>query len=207
MVLLGKGPLALRIVDWFLGRPEWTLSFVVPDLREPEWMESLVEYARAKRVRVVESGDYRDIPPDEVIDLAVSSGYSTVLGSDFLSRCGRAVNIHNAPLPRYRGIRPINWALKNGEYMHGVTIHEMTSTIDGGPIVAQTLFSIYPDIDEVRDVYYRAVEYGWLLFQHTMPVLDRISPRAQDAASATYYSARDAQQLGDRRGLTRFVGV
>jgi len=111
--------------------------------------------------------------------------------------------VHNAPLPRYRGVSPINWALKNGEREHGVTIHELTPEIDAGPIVSQVKFSIWPGIDEVRDVYERCLAHGWRLFYDTIRRLDRIEAAPQDASQATYHSRNQDTQLGDRRGWTR----
>ncbi len=84
-----------------------------------------------------------------------------------------------------------------------MTIHEVTPGIDDGPIVAQLEYSIYPEVDEVRDVYQRALAYGWVLFEQTMPLLDRIVARPQDEHRATYYSARENRLLGDRSGFTR----
>jgi hypothetical protein len=65
------------------------------------------------------------------------------------------------------------------------------------------LYSIYPDLDEVKGVYDRALEYGWVLFTQTMPLLDKITPISQDHAQATYYSSHQNSQLADRRGFTR----
>src|SRR5690606_15634116 len=101
------------------------------------------------------------------VDLAISVFYDKILKPWFIDSCGRILNVHNGPLPRYQGVSPINWALKNGEHEHGVTIHELTAGIDSGPIVSQVTYSIYPEIDEVIDVYHRALEYAWLLFKQT----------------------------------------
>ena len=115
----------------------------------------------------------------------------------------RILNLHNSPLPKYRGVSPINWALKNGERVHGVSIHEITPGIDDGPIYSQLLYSIYPEFDEVRDVYARALEYGWVLFTQTMPLMSRITPRPQDHAQASYYNLQQNAQLAERRSFTR----
>jgi methionyl-tRNA formyltransferase len=140
---------------------------------------------------------------EPVAELGVSVFYDRILPAPFIARFDRLLNLHNGPLPRYRGVSPINWALKNGERSHGVTIHEVTPGIDDGPIVAQLEYSIYPEVDEVRDVYQRAIAYGWVLFEQTMPLLDRIVARPQDERRATYYSARENRLLGDRSGFTR----
>ena len=202
-VLLGKGALAVRVASWFHESAEHELLRVVPVVPEPAWTESLSDWARGAGVPFVESGDYRDLPPEAPIDLAFSVFYDRVIAPDFIARCGRILNLHNGPLPRYRGVSPINWALKNGETTHGVTIHEIVPAVDAGPVVAQVVFSIHPEIDEVRDVYERALEHGWTLFRTTMPILDRIEPVPQDEAVATYYGLARNDELGERRGFTR----
>ena len=35
------------------------------------------------------------------------------------------LNVHLAPLPKYRGRHPLQWALINGETTYGVTIHRI----------------------------------------------------------------------------------
>jgi methionyl-tRNA formyltransferase len=205
---MGKGALAIRVAGWFLDSPDHQLHRVVPVIPEPTWTESLSNWAAGHGVPVVASGDYRDIgDDDERLDLVVSVFYDRIVRSDFIARCGRIINLHNGPLPRYRGVAPINWALKNGERSHGVTIHEMTAGVDAGPILAQVIYPIDPELDEVRDVYARSLECGWTLFRETIPNLGRIQPRPQDEADATYYSARDMERLGDRRSFTRAESV
>lgn len=207
-VVLGKGPLAMRVGEWFLRAPEWRLAAVVPVMPEPTWTDSLTEWAGERQVPTVASGDYADLGAAcerEYPDLAVSVFYDRILSAGFIDACGRVLNIHNGPLPRYRGVSPINWALKNGETSHGVTIHEVTPGIDEGPIVAQVSYSIYPERDEVEEVYGRALAYAWTLFEQTLPLLDRIEPRRQDESRATYYSAADNERLGERRSFNRAV--
>ena len=207
VVLLGKGTLAIRIADWFLKQPDYDLRLVVPVIPEPPWTDSLSAWAGANHCPLVRSGHYEDIPDVASghwqADLAFSVFYDKIIKEWFIKKCARILNLHNSPLPKYRGVSPINWALKNGETRHGVTIHEITPGIDDGPIYAQLQYSIYPEFDEVRDVYARALEYGWGLFTQTMPLLDRITPTPQDHAQATYYRAQQNSQLGERRSFTR----
>ena len=207
MVLLGKGSLAVRIAEWFRAAHGYELVRVVPVVPEPAWTDSLIGWAEANGVPVVASGSYRELPgfadDSASLDLVFSVFYDKIIRADFIDRCRRILNLHNGPLPRYRGVSPINWALKNGEEAHGVTIHEITPGIDDGPIVSQLRYSIYPDIDEVGDVYARALDYGHVLFTQTMPMLDRIVARAQDESQATYYSTAENELLGDRRHFTR----
>lgn len=205
-LVLGKGSLAIRVADWLHRSDDYELVTVVPVVPEPNWTDSLLDWATQNGVSHVPSGDYRDLSASGAqasYDLAISVTYDRIIHRDFIARCGRFLNIHNSPLPRYRGVSPINWALKNRESMHGVTIHELIPEVDAGPIVAQLLYSIYPDFDEVIDVYRRALDYGWALFEATMPVLDQIIGVAQNEDEATHYRRAQDELLGDRRGFTR----
>jgi hypothetical protein len=207
-VLLGKGDLAIRIAEWFLASPDYRLTHVVPVVPEPAWTGSLIAWGRERGVPYVDTGDHRDLPgPDRVADLGISVFYDRIVPPEFIERFGRLLNLHNSPLPRYRGVSPINWALKNGEPKHGVTIHEITPGVDDGPVVAQLEYSIYPEFDEVIDVYRRAQAYGWVLFEQTMPLLDRIVARPQDESQALCYTAKDNDRLGERSGFTRQESV
>ena len=48
------------------------------------------------------------------------------------------INIHPSKLPRYRGADPIFWQLRSGEIETGVTLHEVTNSIDAGAILWYT---------------------------------------------------------------------
>jgi methionyl-tRNA formyltransferase len=203
VVLLGKGDLAIRVAEWFLDATDFDLVAVVPAIPEPSWTGSLTDFAVRRGVSLVDSGDFRDVDDDIRIDLAFSVFYDKIIKPEFINRCGRILNLHNGPLPAYRGVSPINWALRNGEDMHGATIHEISPGVDDGPIVSQVTYSIYPESDEVEDVLRRAYAYGWTLFEQTMPLLDRIVARPQDDAQASHYTRKDDERLGDRRGFRR----
>ena len=135
--------------------------------------------------------------------LVFSVFYDKIIKDWFIRKCNKILNLHNAPLPKYRGVQPINWALKNNEDKHGVTIHEITPGIDDGPIISQLEYSIYPYFDEVRDVYERALNYSWMLFEQTIPILDKIIPKEQDDSAATYYSRKQSNRLEERQNFTK----
>ena len=201
VVVLGKGELAIKICEWFLKSGKYKLVSIVPTIPEPTWTASLKEWAISESIPVVASGHFKDL--DIKSDLAFSVYYDKIVNKDFIDKCGRVLNLHNSPLPAYRGVSPINWVLKHGKLEHGVTIHEVTPGIDDGPIVSQVKFSIYPDIEEVIDVYRKALKFAYLLFEQTIPVLDNIIAQPQDETQATYYSRHDDKLLQNRRSFTR----
>lgn len=209
IILLGRGDLAIRIANWFVKSENFELIKIVPVIPESTWMDSLLEWAKKNKISYVTSGDYNDIDnvhdPDWKIDLVFSCFYDKIIKQWFIDKCEKILNLHHAPLPRYRGILPINWSLKNKEKKHGVTIHEITQGIDDGPIISQVDYSIYESFDEVEDVYRRATEYAWTLFQQTMPILYKIKPIPQDDSISSYYSKEDSNLLGDRFSYNRKI--
>jgi methionyl-tRNA formyltransferase len=207
VVVLGKGDLSIKVANWFLNSEKYKLVAIVPVIPEPSWTKSLATWSRANGVPLIESGHYKDVPniatADGAIDLAVSVFYDKIIKAWFIDRCKKIINLHNGPLPKYRGVSPINWALKNEECEHGITIHEITPGIDDGPIISQLKYSIYAEIDEVADVYQRSLAYAWVLFQQTIPLLDKINARQQEHGNASYYSKLDNLRLGNRANFLR----
>lgn len=205
VILLGKGLLSIKVAEWFLKNKDYQLLAIVPSIPEPSWQPSVSEWALENGVKIIPTGHYKDIPGEDgrSIDLAVSVTYNKIIKDWFIKKCKKIINIHNGPLPKYRGVSPINWALKNDELSHGVTIHEITPGVDDGPIISQVVFSIYPEFDEVQDVYARCLDFGWELFKQTMPILDKIEPRVQDETQATYYDASKNELLDERRDFTK----
>lgn len=207
VVLMGKGDLAIKVANWFLESDKFKLTAVVPVMPEPTWAPSMADWAKTNGVLAIASGHYKDLPEilsgEGELDLVMSVFYDKIIKAWFIDKCKRIINLHNGPLPKYRGVSPINWALKNEEVEHGLTIHEITPGIDDGPIIGQLKYSIYPEFDEVFDVYKRSLEYGWILFQQTIPLLDKIVARQQDDEEASYYSKLDNPRLGERRNFTR----
>lgn len=50
---------------------------------------------------------------------------------------GNCFNIHASLLPKNRGANPIQWAILRDEKITGATIHQMTSVLDAGAVLAQ----------------------------------------------------------------------
>lgn len=194
VVLLGKGDLAIRIAQWFKSSIRYDLIEVVPDLPEPEWSGSFMGWSIVNDINVVRSGNYRDASSN--IDLCMSVFYGKILKKDFIESCGNVINLHNSPLPKYKGVRPINWAMKNGENHHGVTIHQITPGIDDGPIYGQLTYPIYPAIETIQQVYDKSLNYGWMLFKDVLDKLEHLTPYPQEG-KGSYYSNKDVDKLGD----------
>ncbi|MFE5567058.1 formyltransferase family protein [Amycolatopsis japonica] len=202
--VLGKGSLAAHACETITALPGTILDTVIPNAPEPDWDVLLSRFVEQNwpETRVLRSGDWRDLEPGRC-DLVFSVLYDKIIGRSLIDSTRLIINCHPGRLPQYRGARPVNWALHNGDDLAGVTIHVIDDGIDSGPILAEALFSTWPDIDEVADVWDRAMDHGRRLISDTLPRLDAITPRPQDEAVATTHFRRDNHLLGNRDGWTR----
>jgi phosphoribosylglycinamide formyltransferase 1 len=82
-------------------------------------------------------------------DLVLLAGFMRVLSDKFVNRFrDRLLNIHPSLLPAFAGLNTHARALKAGVKIHGCSVHFVTSTLDGGPIIAQAAVPVLPDDDE-----------------------------------------------------------
>ena len=205
VIILGKGPLSIYVADYFRDSKNWELVFVVPEIPEPSWTESFNSWAIQNKISTKKYQDLISFDSME-FDLGVSIYFSHIFTDPYIDKFRKLINIHNAPLPKYRGVNPVNWALKNGEKNHGVTIHKIEAGIDSGPILNQVFFPIDANKEEVEDVYRRCLLYAKSLFLDTIERLDTLIPVPQNDEYATYFSKGDFELLGDRKFFKRTIG-
>jgi methionyl-tRNA formyltransferase len=203
VVVLGKGTLAIKIARYFCSSRNFSLLGIVPVLPEPKWTDSFSDWGAKQGIKIMNLEQL--VLSGVKVDLGFSCHYDKILKSQDLLVFATALNLHNSPLPRYRGVNPINWALRNNEKEHGVTIHSISTGIDDGPIYGQVKFKIDPVTEEVIDVYNRSIHFGYSLFEDVISNLDKISPVEQEDSFSTYFSKGDFEGLGDRKGFTREI--
>jgi methionyl-tRNA formyltransferase len=98
-------------------------------------------------------------------DLVLSFGYRHILKREFLATARRPVlNLHIAYLPWNRGAHPLFWAMFDGTPA-GVTIHEIDTGIDTGPICFQKEVPIDPQSETFSSAYQRLVQEVEALFE------------------------------------------
>ncbi len=78
-------------------------------------------------------------------DLLVVAAYGQILSPQVLAIPSLGgINVHASLLPKYRGAAPIQWAISNMEIETGVTIIQMTPSLDAGNILASQSVFISP---------------------------------------------------------------
>src|SRR5213592_991847 len=121
-------------------------------------------------------------------DVGVVVAYGHILKPDLLALPARGmVNVHPSLLPELRGAAPVEWAIIRGLEKTGVTIMQMDTGMDSGPILHQIPHHLDPDVTggELSD---HLAEMGALALVETLALIgqDALRPVPQDHGRATY---------------------
>jgi methionyl-tRNA formyltransferase len=142
------GPLGfLRI----LARAAWSrLLGLLPRTRRAKHFGTLAQLCRAYGIPFQQIGnpnaedfvaEFRQRRPDVLVSVACPYILKEPLLKATPLGC---VNIHHAPLPRYKGMMPTFWQMFHGEKRVGVTIHYMAPKVDEGAALLQEELEILP---------------------------------------------------------------
>ncbi|MGB7395045.1 MAG: formyltransferase family protein [Pricia sp.] len=104
------------------------------------------------------------------------------------------LNVHLAPLPRYRGRHPLHWALINGEREFGFTVHQMDADFDAGEIYWQENIPLKPgmSVEELREALMKKLAEGFGDFLEDYSKGD-LTPKSNEDAKATYAPKRNPE--------------
>lgn len=197
LVLLGNGPFAVPLLNR-IAASEHAISLVItrperPSGKRREFVPGPVR-ARAETLGIpveqpesVNSAEYVERLRSEGADVLVVADFGQILSGDCLSsaRLG-GINVHASLLPKYRGAAPVAWAVFHGETETGVSIIQMTSSLDAGGVILQAATPIL-EHETAGELEARLADLGAALALEALAKLEsgeaQIVP--QDASLAT----------------------
>lgn len=123
-------------------------------------------------------------------DIGVVVAYGHILKSELLELPPRGmVNVHPSLLPGLRGAAPVEWAIIRGHESTGVTIMQMDTGMDSGPILHQIPHRIDSDVS-AGELSAHLAEMGAQALIETLAMLEQSDPPPkpvpQDNERATY---------------------
>jgi len=144
-----------------------------------------ISYMVTENVNSRETVEYvKEIGPDIILSLF----FNQILKPELLQTASkRCLNLHPSMLPEYKGMSPILWMLSDGASKGGITLHEMTSSLDSGNIISQKEFEISGP-DSFFTVYRKAAFAGAAL------LVDFLSP--SNTASSDIPQPEEGQIYG-----------
>ena len=120
-------------------------------------------------------------------DITLSINTPKRFSKGLISVSGNIINVHFGMLPKYRGLYPIYWALKNNEKQIGITVHKVDPDIDCGSIVQQDTINVEGrDIAKLYEEAFSILPYTIL---RAITKIEQGSKHKQnDDSKSSYYS-------------------
>ena len=131
------------------------------------------------------------------VDMVVSIASPQIFRKELLNTPPRGcINVHGAPLPKYRGMMPSFWMLLNGEKKGAVTVHYINEEVDSGDIILQREYDIEPGMTH----HALLVKSKQLAAELLLDVVENIKKgqvvrKINDKRQATYYSFPGKEDL------------
>jgi methionyl-tRNA formyltransferase len=128
--------------------------------------------------------DIKSLKPDFIFSL----GWQQIFKSQLLELCP-VIGIHESLLPEGAGPVPIANAILHDREKTGITLFQVDSGMDTGPIIAQLVGKLNPTQATATALYDEAMELGRKILEVNMPLLkEGIAPRIpQDMSKRTVY--------------------
>lgn len=125
-------------------------------------------------------------------DALVVAAYGLIVPPQVLTlpRLG-CINIHASLLPRWRGAAPIQRALLAGDAETGISIMQMDTGLDTGPVLLQEAIPIRPE-DTAQTLHDRLAALGGRLIVRALDAPREAHP--QDESRATYAAKIDKRE-------------
>ena len=103
-------------------------------------------------------------------DAFIVCGWYHIIPKFWIEEIAPAYGLHASLLPDYSGGAPLVWAMINGEKETGITLFQMDSGVDSGPILGQEKVSILPYYT-IKDLYFQIEEAGIKLIKDQIPLI------------------------------------
>ena len=122
-------------------------------------------------------------------DLLVSIGGNQIFKRPLLNIATKGcINLHTALLPKYRGLMPSFWVLKNQEKYTGISVFLVDEGIDSGPIIVQKKVEIGNRTQEELIEYTKDVGMDCILEAITLLRDGKVELMPNPAEEMTYFS-------------------
>jgi len=191
-IFFGNGPLACDILEFLIGAGDAPVAVVVHPEDRARDLERLLNLAASAGATVVKASDLRtpegvQILRDKQARLGISVMFGYILKKEVLDIFPKGcVNLHPAYLPYNRGAHPNVWSIIEGT-PSGVTLHQIDTGIDTGPILDQREVYVLPE-DTAKTLYEKLMAEAESLFKDSWAAMknDKLKPKEQQGKGTTH---------------------
>jgi methionyl-tRNA formyltransferase len=142
---MGTGPFAVPMFRELLASPHAIVAVVTRPDRAPPGRRPppnpMREAATAAGLGILDPERVNDPAVAAALsalrpDLFVVCDYGQILSRDLLGVPPLGgINLHGSLLPRHRGAAPVQWAIRSGDAVSGVSVIHMTPALDAGHVI------------------------------------------------------------------------
>ena len=192
-VVTGTTQLCIFAIDELVKNGWSILCVVSKDL-------ILKEYCKKKKLKCFPSLNQVNVRDFVLFSVA---NY-TIISEKFLKShdISLAINYHDSLLPRYSGVNSTTWAIYNNEKIHGVSWHLISSGIDEGDLLRQSVLKVDPN-ETAFSLNLKCFQEARKLFTCLLKDLESclLKVTKQDETKRTYYGR---EYIPDNYGIINF---
>ena len=170
----------------------YSLKFIISKFDRSKKVDNVLN--KFSIPKIVLSNNINDVESVEIIksydpDLLISILGNQIFKKQIFDLAPKGcLNLHTALLPKYRGLMPTFWVLKNNEEYTGVSVFYVDKGIDSGPIVVQKKLKIANRTQEELIVYTKRIGMECILNAVDLIHNDNVKLIENDADKMTYFS-------------------
>jgi methionyl-tRNA formyltransferase len=154
IVVMGTGPFAVPMFEALRSSPHEVVAVVTrpdhapPGRRPPK--NFMREAAAAGGIAILDPERINDPPAVAAVaalrpDLFVVCDYGQILSRELLAVPPLGgINLHGSLLPRHRGAAPVQWTIREGDPLAGVSVIHMTPALDAGNVIVTRATPVGP---------------------------------------------------------------
>lgn len=192
ILFMGEKALGLQCLKLLRNLPEVSIVAVCTRGRSDVWWgrQDILKYCAAEEISIIK----REQIPAYEVDFIMSVLYPFVVEPEYIQHVRRGCfNLHEAPLPRWRGCNSYTHALLEGDAQYGTTLHELDAELDAGRIIAQRNFSIKP-FETARELYERTAQQSFHMAEEWFPKIlkDDYTPLSDCVNEPSFLNQRDS---------------
>ena len=125
----------------------WKIKLVISNKKEAKGLSyakknKIINYAIENKKPQFEKKALRYLKKNK-INLLCLAGFMRILSKEFIKKSKfKIINIHPSLLPKYKGLKTHERAMKAGDKYTGSTVHYVTAKLDSGKKILQTKVKI-----------------------------------------------------------------
>ncbi len=180
IVLAGFGQPIIDLYSWL--QADFEISGVIPDYHRRAKFPFFYEFLEQNQLPLLDFQEANERSSEAIIVY----NYNKIIPIDEV-RVPFLLNIHMGLLPVYRGNNANSWAILNGDYTVGYTLHAINDKLDDGDIYYKFSYEIQP-----KQTYFHAKQAMktdmelHLSCQISNVLQGKIQPQSQQGASFIY---------------------